>query len=304
MASGLGEPILTHKPRLDPTTMGEAKVLVEMELDRDFPKIIALDDKQGNIFLVEVEYTWIPSTCGRCGNLGHKEKRCLLTSKPENVLQQQEEQHDRSDIPVVDIDVILQQRDSKTAKSSPTANPMKPKVKANLPISTAESDTVVTQGTKVLKDQNIVETRHQLLVVDHGVSANHSYCSGFDQETCNTLSGIQSPSSHSQHEEPAKTLISVTIPSPLVDSQSTPTHSQIMETSPSNISNNAVLGSSDVGAFVTSPVHCAFESPSHFTILGDVDEDEIEPSTEFSLTRGGRESKAPIKYHNMEWKTV
>ncbi|KAH0878252.1 hypothetical protein HID58_065646 [Brassica napus] len=138
-------------------------------------------------------------------------------------------------------------KDPKTAKSSPTANPMKPKVKANLPISTAESDTVVTQG--------------------------------FDQETCNTLSGIQSPSSHSQHEEPANTLISVTIPSPLVDSQSTPTHSQIMETSPSNITNNAVLGSSDVGAFVTSPVHCAFESPSHFTVLGDVDEDEIEPST-------------------------
>ncbi|KAL0665684.1 hypothetical protein Bca4012_028388 [Brassica carinata] len=230
--------------------MGEAKVLVEMELDRDFPKIITLDDKQGNIFLVEVEYTWIPSTCGRCGNLGHKEKRCLLTSKLENVLQQQEEQHDRSDIPVVDIDVILQQRDPKTAKSSPTANPMKPKVK---------------------------ETRQQLLVVDHGVSANHSYCSGFDQETCNTLSGIRSPSSHSQHEEPANTLISVTIPSPLVDSQSTPTHSQIMETSPSNITKNAVLGSSDVGAFVTSS---------------------------FSLTRGGRESKAPIKYHNMEWKTV
>ncbi|CAF1798835.1 unnamed protein product, partial [Brassica napus] len=250
VASGLGEPILTHKPRLDLTTMGEAKVLVEMELDRDFPKIITLDDKQGNIFLVEVEYTWIPSTCGRCGNLGHKEKRCLLTSKLENVLQQQEEQHDRSDIPVVDIDVILQQRDPKTAKSSPTANPMKPK------------------------------------------------------ETCNTLSGIRSPSSHSQHEEPANTLIFVTIPSPLVDSQSTPTHSQIMETSPSNITKNAVLGSSDVGAFVTSPVHCAFESPSHFTVLGDVDEDEIEPSIEFSLTRGGRESKAPIKYHNMEWKTV
>ncbi|CAN6935166.1 unnamed protein product [Brassica oleracea] len=37
--------------------MGEAKVLVEMELYRDFPKIIALDDKQGSIFLVNVEYT-------------------------------------------------------------------------------------------------------------------------------------------------------------------------------------------------------------------------------------------------------
>ncbi|CAN6999562.1 unnamed protein product, partial [Brassica rapa subsp. trilocularis] len=78
VASGLGEPILTHKPRLDPTSMGEAKVLVEMALDRDFPKLIALDDKQGSIFLVDVEYMWIPSTCERCGRLGHKAKRCLL----------------------------------------------------------------------------------------------------------------------------------------------------------------------------------------------------------------------------------
>ena len=63
VASGLGEPILTHKPHLDPTSMGEAKVLVEMELDTVFPKLIALDDKHGSIFLVNVDYTWIPSTC-------------------------------------------------------------------------------------------------------------------------------------------------------------------------------------------------------------------------------------------------
>ena len=35
--------------------MGEAKVLVEMELDKVFPKLIALDDKQGSIFLVNVD---------------------------------------------------------------------------------------------------------------------------------------------------------------------------------------------------------------------------------------------------------
>lgn len=45
--------------------MNKAKVLVEMELDRDFPKLIVLDDKQGNIFLINVEYTWIPSMCER-----------------------------------------------------------------------------------------------------------------------------------------------------------------------------------------------------------------------------------------------
>ena len=54
-----------HKLRLHPTNMGEAKVLVEMELDRYFSKLIALDDKHSSIFFVNVEYTWIPSTCLR-----------------------------------------------------------------------------------------------------------------------------------------------------------------------------------------------------------------------------------------------
>ena len=82
IAFGLGDPLLTHIPRLDPTIMGEAKIFVEVELDKPFPKRIALDDKQGNIYLVDVEYTWIPSACERYGALGHKEKRCLLPPKP------------------------------------------------------------------------------------------------------------------------------------------------------------------------------------------------------------------------------
>ncbi|CAN6860092.1 unnamed protein product [Brassica oleracea] len=39
-------------------------------------------------------------------------------------------------------------------------------------------------------------------------------------------------------------------------------------------------------------------------VLGNVDEAEIEPPNSISLTRGGRESKPPIKYQSMEWKTV
>lgn len=69
IASGLREPILTHKPRFDLTQMGEAKTLIEVELDKPFPKLIACDDKQGNIYLVEVEYIWIPSTYVSCRNL-------------------------------------------------------------------------------------------------------------------------------------------------------------------------------------------------------------------------------------------
>lgn len=47
IASGLVEPISTCKPRLDPSLMGEAKIMVEVELDKLFPQRIALDDKKG-----------------------------------------------------------------------------------------------------------------------------------------------------------------------------------------------------------------------------------------------------------------
>ncbi|KAH0905536.1 hypothetical protein HID58_037363 [Brassica napus] len=76
---------------------------------------------------------------------------------------------------------------------------------------------------KVLEDKDIVEPK-----------------------TSNTLSGTRSPSSHLQHKKPATMLMAVTIPSTLVDSQSTPIDTQIMESFPSNITNSVALGSSGV----------------------------------------------------------
>ncbi|KAJ4899304.1 hypothetical protein Rs2_13257 [Raphanus sativus] len=81
IASGLGEPMLSHKPWLDPTMLGEAKVMVEVELDKPFPQKVAAWDKQGNFAMIDVEYSWLPTTCERCGQLGHKQKRCLSIPK-------------------------------------------------------------------------------------------------------------------------------------------------------------------------------------------------------------------------------
>ncbi|XP_018448376.2 uncharacterized protein LOC108819852 [Raphanus sativus] len=268
VASGLGKPILTHKPRLDPTSMGEAKVLVEMELDRDFPKLITLDDKQGSIFLVGVEYTWIPSMCERCGNLGHKAKRCLLPSMPANdsaLLPQTKDV--LSDIPVVDIDLILHERDISASPSS-TMHPKDSKAIDNLLISTSESSAHVLEEV-------------------HHVAAS-----------------ITLSPSHSQQVKPVIPLNSVPAFSTLVDAQSTPIDSQIMENTPSSIINNKVLEPSVIDPLTTTTNHCAFESLSRFTVLEEVEEAEIESSNSFSMTRGGRESKPPIKYQNMEWKTV
>ncbi|CAF2154842.1 unnamed protein product, partial [Brassica napus] len=92
--------------------------------------------------------------------------------------------------------------------------------------------------------------------------------------------------SHSQHEKPAPTTMS------------------IMEWFPSTIINNEVTITSEVDLLNTTPTNCAFESPSRFTILGDVDEAGVEASSSFNFTRGRRESKPHIKYQNMEWKAI
>ncbi|CAA7043759.1 unnamed protein product [Microthlaspi erraticum] len=77
IASGLGAPMATHKPRLDPNFTGEAKILVEVELSKAFLPKIAANDENGFISMVDVEYAWLPSKCTRCDELGHKVKRCL-----------------------------------------------------------------------------------------------------------------------------------------------------------------------------------------------------------------------------------
>lgn len=111
IASDSGEPMLTHRPLLDPTIIRETKNLVEIELDKPFPKLIAFDDKQDNIFLVVVEYAWISSACGRCRALGNKEKRCLLPPKHFEahieVQAAKETQVTNEEIPVVDIVKVM-----------------------------------------------------------------------------------------------------------------------------------------------------------------------------------------------------
>ncbi|CAN7136746.1 unnamed protein product [Brassica rapa subsp. narinosa] len=83
IASGLGAPMATHKPRLDPIHMGEAKILVEVELSKAFPARITATDTTGFISMVDVEYAWLPTSCSRCGQLGHKVKRCLQSENGE-----------------------------------------------------------------------------------------------------------------------------------------------------------------------------------------------------------------------------
>lgn len=69
--------MLTYKPWLDPTLIGEAKNLVEVKLDRPFAQRVAFEDESGSVSMIDVVYSWLPSKCGRCGQLGHRALQCL-----------------------------------------------------------------------------------------------------------------------------------------------------------------------------------------------------------------------------------
>ncbi|KAF8048183.1 hypothetical protein N665_2625s0004 [Sinapis alba] len=320
VASGLGEPILTHKPRLDPTNMGEAKVLVEMELDRDFPKLIALDDKQGSIFLVKVEYTWIPSTCERCGSLGHKAKRCLLPPKsPENKNLSSDLVSPRAEIPIVDIDIIPQQNENVVLSSSPiqhqvltgqgslTGQRSLPATNSAYEAPRIQNQSKELDGLFAPEQELHIITKpvpspssdsipdHEPLYVDAHASTERQ-----DTPAARYTTNFSSSKTQQEDQTALPTLFNTT--SPLADSPSAPTTTHIMEFSPSNNINSEVPKTSFVDHLDTKTQGSAFESPSSFTTLGLVD--EAEPSSSLGLTRGGRETKPPTKYQDLEWKTV
>ncbi|KAF2597892.1 hypothetical protein F2Q68_00009078 [Brassica cretica] len=186
---------------------------------------------------------------------------------PSRTLENSEGQGEGFMVPIVDIDHILKSKHSEDSiGADPTATTQDP-------IDTAHDSTLNPTASPEVRTSNLKTT---------------------------TLSF----SSPSQLEKPASPLTSATPPDTLVDSQSTPTATPIMDCYPSNITNNEVIESLVVDLMTTTPIHCAFESSSRFSVLGNVDEAEIELPNSISLTRGGRESKPPIEYQSMEWKTV
>ncbi|CAH2060470.1 unnamed protein product [Thlaspi arvense] len=60
LLEGIGELMLISKPWLDPTSMGEAKILVEIKVNKPFPQKISPEDTSGSVTMVDVLYSWLP----------------------------------------------------------------------------------------------------------------------------------------------------------------------------------------------------------------------------------------------------
>uniref|UniRef100_M4CRI1 CCHC-type domain-containing protein n=1 Tax=Brassica campestris TaxID=3711 RepID=M4CRI1_BRACM len=261
--------MLTHKPRLDPTLMGEAKILVEVELDKPFPKLIALDDKQGNIFLVEVEYSWIPTACDRCGALGHKEKRCLQPPNPRDAAPVTKEPLDSNEeIPVVDIVTLVQNSantlvDHLNRKScSPSAH----QAHETLGESSIATPSEVAIATPFTKSHEV-----------HSTS-----CSEIDV-TIPTLAAASVALSYSPIMEviPSQSIISE-------DPESFVNDQQIVHTAqPTHIPEQF---------YRESETPITYGKGSGFEVVG--------ASSSYNTTRGGRAIKPTQKLQEMEWTNV
>ncbi|CAN7062243.1 unnamed protein product [Brassica oleracea var. botrytis] len=272
----------THKSRLDPTCLGEAKLLVEVELDKPFPKQIALDDKQGNIFLVDVEYTWIPSVCGRCGHLGHKEKRCLLPAAT----------------PIVETD-------SKEELPAEILRGEEEMVQARL---TAPSDQVVllleNSAENLLTPKKSEPTAGTLEITNKTVNENLQSLEDLDPEDLST------PVNNSTHSKVtiATGSSSHFTSSPLAVTHTAPTHTTIMEEIPSPIivfeAKSALADNSLASSH--SLIH---GSPSYNQIDQPLEQDDEdgsmgEATADLNMSRGGKPIKPLQKFQDMEWKTV
>ncbi|KAL9241937.1 hypothetical protein vseg_015989 [Gypsophila vaccaria] len=58
------------------TKLGFARVLVEVEVDQQFPDHISFRDEVGQVMKIAVEYEWKPITCSKCHKMGHATEDC------------------------------------------------------------------------------------------------------------------------------------------------------------------------------------------------------------------------------------
>lgn len=63
VASGVGRPHYANSFTKNHQRLSFARILVEVDINADFPKNIGVDKGNGRSCLVGIEYPWIPSKC-------------------------------------------------------------------------------------------------------------------------------------------------------------------------------------------------------------------------------------------------
>ncbi|XP_075096472.1 uncharacterized protein LOC142174553 [Nicotiana tabacum] len=71
IASGLRSPLYADECTSNTSRISYARVLIEMDISKELPKSIKIQDPAGKKFEQLVEYDWVPKYCKKCLMAGH-----------------------------------------------------------------------------------------------------------------------------------------------------------------------------------------------------------------------------------------
>ncbi|XP_074298202.1 uncharacterized protein LOC141629027 [Silene latifolia] len=89
MASKIGKPLFDDYPTTMKTRLSFARVLVEVDIAAELPKIVVIKTPFQDYSVQRIHYEWLPYHCKSCGKLGHEERTCKFNrnvSKPPNAM--------------------------------------------------------------------------------------------------------------------------------------------------------------------------------------------------------------------------
>lgn len=72
ISSGLRIPLYADECTTKVNRISFARVLVEMDVARDLPMKLKVEDPNGRVFEQIVQYEWVPEYCTKCMQVGHK----------------------------------------------------------------------------------------------------------------------------------------------------------------------------------------------------------------------------------------
>lgn len=92
----LGKPLKVDQATKKRDKLHFARVLVEMNLSKDFLDSIEYEDAYDNVVVQPIVYEWKPISCDICKGMGHSQAQCTMKTKavwrPKETVQKQGDQ--------------------------------------------------------------------------------------------------------------------------------------------------------------------------------------------------------------------
>ncbi|XP_058732785.1 uncharacterized protein LOC131604357 [Vicia villosa] len=84
IGSAIGRPVVTDECTAHKLRVSYARILVEIDATQEVPKVVMIQNSEGELVSQDVEYEWLPKLCGKCQRFGHNcaTKKTITHWKP------------------------------------------------------------------------------------------------------------------------------------------------------------------------------------------------------------------------------